>query len=168
MLVDAVRLLLFPAVMAFAASTDLLTMKISNRISLVLAGGFVVLAMVDGMPLVDVANHVAAGFLVLAVWFGFFACGWVGGGDAKFAAATALWFGWVELYEYLVIASLFGGILTYLMLEFRRRMLPPVLASQAWLARLHDPTCGVPYGIALAAAALAIYPSTTWMKAAGL
>jgi prepilin peptidase CpaA len=168
MLVDAVRLLLFPAVMAFAASTDLFTMKISNRVPLVLAGGFAVLAVIDGMPLVDVGNHIAAGLVVLAVCFGFVACGWIGGGDAKFAAATALWFGWVELYEYLVIASLFGGILTYLLLEFRRRMLPPVLANQPWLARLHEPNGGVPYGIALAAAALAIYPSTAWMKVAGL
>jgi prepilin peptidase CpaA len=168
MLVDAVRLLLFPAVMAFAASSDLLTMKISNRIPLLLVGGFAVLAVIDGMPLVDVGNHLAAGLLVLAVCFGFFTCGWIGGGDAKFVSATALWFGWVELYEYLVIASLFGGILTILILEFRRRMLPPILANQPWLARLHDPNGDVPYGIALAAAALAMYPSTAWMKAAGL
>ena len=37
---DAVRLLLFPALMAFAASSDLLTMTISNRISLILCAGF--------------------------------------------------------------------------------------------------------------------------------
>ena len=29
-----------------------------------------------------------------------------------------------------------------------------------WLARLHDRQSGVPYGIALAGAALAIYPET--------
>ena len=44
MLTDAIRLLLFPALMAFAASSDLLTMTISNRISLALAGGFLLLA----------------------------------------------------------------------------------------------------------------------------
>ena len=37
MLTDAIRLLLFPALMAFAASSDLLTMTISNRLSLALA-----------------------------------------------------------------------------------------------------------------------------------
>ena len=40
MLTDAIRLLLFPALMAFAASSDLFTMTISNRLSLALAGGF--------------------------------------------------------------------------------------------------------------------------------
>ena len=36
MLTDAVKLLLFPAMMAFAASSDLFTMTISNRIALIL------------------------------------------------------------------------------------------------------------------------------------
>lgn len=163
MFVDAARLLLFPALMAFAASTDLFTMKISNRVSLILAAGFFALAAFDAMPLIDIGNHVAAGLVVLAVCFVFFARGWIGGGDAKLAAATALWLGWTHLYEYLLYASLLGGVLTFLLLEFRKRALPPVLARQPWVARLHEPNGGVPYGIALAAAALLVYPSTGWM-----
>jgi prepilin peptidase CpaA len=42
--------------------------------------------------------------------------------------------------------------------------LPQVLADQEWVNRLHRPNSGVPYGIALAAAALLIYPDTTWMQ----
>jgi len=90
MFVDAVRLLLFPATMAFAASTDLLTMTISNRVSIILAVGFVVLAALQGMPLVDVGSHFAAALLVLAVGFVFFWRGWIGGGDAKLAAQALL------------------------------------------------------------------------------
>jgi len=37
MILDVVRLSLFPALMAFAAASDLLTMTIPNRVSLVLA-----------------------------------------------------------------------------------------------------------------------------------
>ena len=44
MIIDATRLLLFPALMAFAASSDLLTMTISNKVSLALAAGFLILA----------------------------------------------------------------------------------------------------------------------------
>ena len=51
MLLDAVRLLLFPAMMAFAASSDLLTMTISNRVSLILLGGFFALALATGLAL---------------------------------------------------------------------------------------------------------------------
>src|SRR5215831_19144054 len=83
MVADAVRLLLFPALMAFAASSDLLTMTISNRISLILVGGFFFLAVWSGMPLADMGWHVLAALAVLAVTFTFFARGWIGGGDAK-------------------------------------------------------------------------------------
>jgi prepilin peptidase CpaA len=165
MFVEAVRLLLFPATMAFAASTDLLTMTISNRVSIILTVGFVVLAALQGMPLVDVGSHFAAALLVLAFGFVFFWRGWIGGGDAKLAAATALWLGWENLYEYLLDASLLGGALTLLILEFRKRSLPPVLAGRPWVARLHEPAGDVPYGIALAIAALLVYPSTVWMQA---
>ncbi len=168
MIVEATRLLLFPAIMAFAASTDLFTMTISNRVSIVLVAGFFALAALDGVPLLEIGHHLAAGFVVLAVCFVFFSRGWIGGGDAKLAAATALWFGWTHLYEYLMYASILGGALTYLILEFRRRTLPPMLANQAWVLRLHEPNGGVPYGIALAAAALLVYPTTGWMNAGGI
>jgi len=41
------------------------------------------------------------------------------------------------------------------------------LAEMTWVERLHRPGGGVPYGIALAAAALFIYPYTAWMQVAG-
>ena len=65
MLTDAIRLLLFPALIAFAASSDLLTMTISNRLSLALAGGFVALAALNGLSLHDIAMHIGAGALPL-------------------------------------------------------------------------------------------------------
>ncbi len=163
MVTDAIRLLVFPALMAFAASSDLLTMTISNRLSLALAGAFFVLTLTTGMPLPVIGMHLAAGALVLVVSFGFFTQGWIGGGDAKLAAATALWFGFAHLLDYLIYASLFGGALTLLIIQFRKLPLPGVLARQVWIQRLHETEGGIPYGIALAAAALAIYPKTGWM-----
>jgi prepilin peptidase CpaA len=168
MLIDAFRLLLFPALMAFAASSDLLTMTISNRLSLALAAGFFVLTLVTGMSLAAIGMHLAAAALVLTVSFGFYSQGWIGGGDAKLAAATALWFGFGFLMDYLIYASLFGGALTLLLIQFRKLPLPAFLARQEWLLRLHDKAGGVPYGIALAASALMVYPETAWMPAFGL
>ena len=48
MLTEAIRLTVFPAMMAFAASSDLFTMTIANRVSLILVGGFVLLAALPG------------------------------------------------------------------------------------------------------------------------
>jgi prepilin peptidase CpaA len=165
MLTDAIRLVLFPAMMAFAASSDLLTMTISNRVSLILVGSFYALALASGMSGADMLSHTGAGGIVLLVAFGCFARGWIGGGDAKLAAATALWLGFDFLTNYLIYASLFGGVLTLVLLQFRKMPLPPMLAGREWVERLHRKDGGVPYGIALAAAALAIYPDTPWMAA---
>jgi prepilin peptidase CpaA len=168
MIADALRLMLFPALMAFAASSDLLTMTISNRVSLILAAGFFGLAAASGMGGFDMLMHLGAGAAVLVAGFICFARGWMGGGDAKLAAATALWFGFDHLFDYLIYASLFGGALTILLLQYRMLPLPRFLADQQWAARLHEKECGVPYGIALAAAGLCVYPETAFMKMIGL
>src|ERR1043165_10166088 len=106
---DAVRLLLFPALMAFAASSDLLTMTISNRVSLILVAGFFFLAIWSGMPLADIGMHVLAALAVLAVTFTFFARGWIGGGGAKLAAPPARSLGFPPLANYFNIAPLLRG-----------------------------------------------------------
>lgn len=168
MLIDAIRLLLFPAIMAFAASSDLLTMTIPNRLSLLLVGGFAALAVASGMSLTIVGWHLLAGILVLVITFGFFTRGWIGGGDAKLAAATALWLGFDHLLDYAIYASLLGGVLTLGLLQLRRFPLPHLLARQAWVGRLHDRDGGIPYGIALAAAALLVYPQTSWLQTLGM
>ena len=164
MLTDTARLLIFPAMMVFAAWSDLFTMTISNRVSLILVAGFFAMALVSGMSPHAVLSHVGAAFAVLAVTFVFFARGWIGGGDAKLAAATALWLGFDHLMPYLLYASIFGGVLTLAMIRFRLMPLPAMLANRDWVKRLHRLDGGVPYGIALAAAALLVYPDTPWMK----
>ena len=168
MILDIARLMLFPALMAFAAASDLFTMTISNRVSLALAAGFLVLAPMSGMSPYDMLMHAGAGAAVLVVGFGCFAMGWVGGGDAKIASAAALWFGFGHTMEFLLYASIFGGALTVLLMQFRQWPLPYGLAGQPWLLRLHDKQSRVPYAIALALGALVVYPETDWVKAVDL
>src|SRR5258707_8229828 len=168
MILDIARLLLFPALKAFAAASDLFTMTISNRVSLALVAGFLILTVAGGMGLADILYHIGAGAAVLLVAFSCFAMGWVGGGDAKVASSVALWFGFAHLMTYLLCASVFGGVLTLLLLQFRQWPLPYALTGQAWLNRLHAKESGIPYGIALAIGALMIYPETEWVKAINL
>ena len=168
MLTEAIELTLFPAMMAFAASSDLLTMTIANRVSLILVAGFIVQALLSGITGPELLSHLGAMAVVLVVAFFCFARGWIGGGDAKLAAATALWLGFSHLFDYLVYASLLGGALTLAIVQFRTMPLPPLLVGQDWAERLHREGGGIPYGIALAVAALMVYPQTQWMTTLGL
>lgn len=157
---NTILLFLFPLAMAYAAASDLLTMRISNRLILAMVASFFVIAVVMGMPLQEIGLHVAAAALVLAVAFGFFAMGWMGGGDAKLASATGLWVGFSLTLPYLLYASLLGGVLTLLILVARNWALPVRLMNVEWISRLHDKKTGIPYGIALAASGLLVYADT--------
>ena len=166
---DPLLLLFFPGLMAFAAVSDLLTMTIPNRLSLLLMAGFLAFAILTRMPMEQIALHFAAGALVLVITFSMFAFGWIGGGDAKLAAATAIWCGFAVLLEYLLFAAVLGGLMTLAILYWRGYMLPEALLRVQWIARLHHHKTGIPYGIALAAAGLIIYPQTAiWSAVAGV
>jgi prepilin peptidase CpaA len=165
-MLQAAVLVLFPALMIFAAVSDLFTMTISNRVSIALVLIFIPLAYFSGMAPADIAVHLAIGFAILVVTFGMFAFGWIGGGDAKLAAATAIWVGWDRLADYGLDAALTGGLLTLCILQLRRWPLPAWAHAVQWLPRLHDRNAGVPYGIALAAAGLFVYPETHLWTAA--
>ena len=110
-------------------------------------------------------NVSLAGAAVLVVAFICFTLGWIGGGDAKLAAVTVLWLGLGHLADYLVYASLLGGALTIALIQFRTMPMPQLLKGRQWAERLHRQDTGVPYGIALAVAALVVYPQTEWMTA---
>lgn len=155
--VSIVALLVFPLLMAFAASSDLLTMRISNKLVLALVLGFLALALLVGLPLEVIGMHFACAAIVLVAGFAFFALGWIGGGDAKLAAATTLWLGFGMMLPYIIYASLLGGALTMILLAARRWPLPDKIRRIAWIDRLHNQKTGVPYGIALAAAGLLVY-----------
>jgi len=151
----------FPALMALSASMDLLTFTIPNRLCAALALGYLVFAALLGVSAVDILLNLSCGLAILAVAFVMFALGWLGGGDAKLAAATAAWLGWTAILDYGVAAALFGGILTLALLGARRAPLPAAFGRIDWLARLHNANAGVPYGIALAAAGLMQFPNSS-------
>jgi prepilin peptidase CpaA len=167
MITDLLIITIFPAAMALAAATDLFSMTVPNWISLLLVVGFAVLAPLVGLGWSDAGLHVALAAAALVVTFAMFSFGWIGGGDAKLFAATCLWLGPEAIFLYSIYAALIGGALTLAILALRNLPLPAQLSSQGWLMRLHSPNEGVPYGIALAAAGLLVYPDTPFMAALG-
>ena len=168
-MIEAAILVIFPMLVAFGGASDLLTMTIQNRVSLLLIAGFVLVALATGLSLSGWGIHFLGLLPVFLIGFGCFAAGWMGGGDVKFISAIALWVGLTpELMQFMILVALYGVILTVGIVYMRSvALVPNALARQDWFARLHDSKNGIPYGIAIAVAALQIYPATQWFKFLG-
>ena len=152
---------IFPFAMIYAAFSDLLTMTIANRVSLLLIVTFLAVAPFIGLGLQEFAMHLAAFAIVLAVTFGLFALGTMGGGDAKLLASTALWMGLgPALMQYLLMATVAGGVLTLVLMIFRKSPLAVLAGEVAPLRRIVDER-DIPYGVALAWGGLYAFPQTT-------
>ncbi|MBF9234249.1 A24 family peptidase [Microvirga alba] len=157
--------LCFGTAVLWAAAADLVTMKIRNELVLFLLASYVVLAPFSGLGWAHIGWSAAIAVGILIAMFVLFGLGWIGGGDAKLAAVIALWLGADHALVYVLYTALFGGILTIAILQFRLTPLPAQCLTVPWIMRLHAPETGVPYGVAIASAALFIFPATHWMKA---
>jgi prepilin peptidase CpaA len=153
----------FPLLVAYAAVTDFLTMTIANRVSILLVAFFLLLAPFVGMTPAAFGLHFAAAFAVFAAGYICFVCGWMGGGDVKFGAAVALWLGMPHLLEFMILFSLYGGALTLFVLVISKHLEPLPVLQLGFLAKFAEKRT-VPYGIALAAAALTVYPKSIWVQ----
>lgn len=165
-MIEALILVVFPFCMVFAMVSDMLSMTIANRVSILLAATFAAVAPLAGLGWDAYAMHMAAGLVVLTVTFGLFALGVIGGGDAKLMAATALWLGFsMELVQYLVYAALIGGALTLAIVMFRAMPLSVYAGHNLFLRNFADRQAGVPYAIALGLSGLMVYPATPLAQA---
>lgn len=159
----AAAMSMFAFTMVHAGITDLTSYKIRNDLMLAFLLVYVALAPFSGISAHEVAWSMAIAAAVLLFGFVFFARGWIGGGDVKLAAVTALWFGADQTAAYLLYTALLGGVFTLAVLKFRGLPLPASLLNRPWIARLHSRDAGIPYGVAMAMAGLVVFPQTQWM-----
>ena len=152
----------FPAAMICAGIMDLTTMKIRNWLLGFLIAFYAILAPLAGFGLREIGLSLLIGASVLLVAFTLFHLGWIGGGDAKLAAVSALWLGAVNTLDYVVYTALLGGVLAASMLLFRTFSIPVSWQRQPWVNRLHTDGAGIPYGVALAGAALIVFTYSPW------
>jgi len=153
-------LAVLPALTIVAALNDLTTMKIPNWISVALFAGFFPAALAVGLPLPDLGLHLAVFAGALVAGMAMFALRWIGGGDAKLIAASALWFGPGGIAMFLLAVGLLGGFFCLALIMTRRYAPLFVGASPAWVVRLMEPKGDIPYGVAIAAGALAAFPDS--------
>lgn len=152
--IGAAILMIAPICLFMAAVSDLFTMTIPNRISVFLLASFAVLAPVSGLPWAEISMSAAAGAIVLAVCFGFFALNIMGGGDVKLLAASAVWFGFSSaLGAFIVATALWGGIVTLLVMLLRNQANRFAAIEAVVPAHILTAT-KVPYGVAIGIAGI--------------
>jgi prepilin peptidase CpaA len=159
-------LCVFAALLLWAAASDIATMEIPNRISILMAGLYPLAALVCGLSWAQIGVHVATGAGMLLISYLLFNLGVFGGGDAKVIAAAAIWTGPATLLPFLMVTAMAGGVLTAAIMGARAAM-RPADSRPAFVNRLLQPTEGVPYAVAIAAGGFAVVRSVPLWLAGG-
>jgi prepilin peptidase CpaA len=133
---------LLAAMLVWIAVVDIKTYTISDRLNLAIALLAPVYWWSTGVPLwPDAAIRVGVAVLVFLLFAGAFYLNAMGGGDVKLAGALALWFAPYETLTLIVMMSIFGGLLTLVVLGIHR-------------TKKTEGRPEVPYGVAIAAGGL--------------
>jgi prepilin peptidase CpaA len=156
---------LLPFLVVVAGANDFFTLRIPNWLNGLIALAFFPMAIITGMPMEAMLWHSLAAFAVLAVGFGFFSGGYIGGGDVKLLAAAGLWFGWPALIPFLTFTALAGGVLALAVKVWGMVEIEREVRGSSWMKRWLSFKADLPYGLAIAAGAIVAFPGTWWMPA---
>ncbi|HLI23118.1 MAG TPA: prepilin peptidase [Stellaceae bacterium] len=149
--------------LVLAALSDLVSLRIPNWLTGMLALAFPIAALIAAHGAaghgIDWLSHIEAGAVVFAGAAVLFACRLLGGGDVKLLAAMALWSGLPMVLPLLFLVAIIGGAFALIVLGLRQ---PLVQASILAVLRrapafLHS-RMPIPYGIPIAIAGILMAP----------
>jgi len=132
-------------VLAWASLTDIKERKIRNSAVLAVLALFIPWAFLIGSGH-EVLLAVGAGLLALVLGFAIFSAGWMGAGDAKLFAATALFAGWRHFFDLTILITIAGGLIALFSLISRPKQALAMVANGG----KGDAGRGIPYGVAIA------------------
>ena len=133
---------LFIALLLAAARSDAKSFIIPNRLNVAVFALYVPYVLSAPTPIQWIMTSVVAGGVLLA-GFALFAAGYMGGGDVKLLASTALWAGPGMVLAFVVLTASAGGVLSAVVL---------LQCRYGWVLGLSsaEGPRAVPYGIAIA------------------
>ena len=140
-------LLAVSLVLIAAAVEDMARLRISNTLSVLVAGLFAVWVGVAGWEN-ELWQNGTLFLAVFALGCMLFAMNWMGGGDVKLLTACALWFDWQAALPWFVYVTMGGGILALLIVA-GRRLVPRATREGSSLA-IFARSGPIPYGVAIA------------------
>lgn len=155
---EAIAVLVFVAAMAYAAISDARSFEVPNQVPIFVVLAFLIMMLTSTQDWADNLNNIFTGLAVLVAGFSLFAFRLFGAGDVKLLTAIALWFGWPQFIIYLFFVVMVGGVLSLLLILFRRYPLSSRLSASGWVGRLHSRKKDVPYAVAIAIPAILYLP----------
>lgn len=124
-----------------AAVTDLRRRQIDNWLNAAIALGAPLFWLAMGLTLGQIGWQLAIALGSFLIFAGFFALGWMGGGDVKLLTALALWIHPFWFAQVVFVMAVAGGVLT--------------VVFGAWhFATRRKEKPAIPYGIAISGAGL--------------
>ena len=147
------------AAMIVGAAYDAATLTIPNWISIVLLALFPAVALDAGLGWGEAGVHVGIGLAALVAGAALFGAGVIGGGDAKLFAAVSLYVGAPSFAIFIVCVAIVGGAVALTVLAIRWSAAFGVGSKISWLQHLIK-GAGIPFGVAIAAGGLFVFPRT--------
>lgn len=159
--VPAFAVWLFPFLMVLAATSDVLTRRIPNKVNISIFLLFFPAAWIGGLGAGSIAIHFACGLGILGLGFVLFSCRLIGGGDAKLLAAASIWFGPDGVVTFISVTALAGGLLAIAVIAWKLVALDLEVRNVPRARLVRNFTPNMPYGYAITAGALIAF-SASW------
>lgn len=131
----------------FSALEDLWRLQINDWFSGSVAIGALLALAMEGLS-VSLWQNLLLFSLVLGLGTLLFVRGWMGGGDVKLLAASALWFNLSQGWKMLVAIAIAGGLAALMIMLLRLLPWPQTLRMKLAVLRRNE---AMPYGVAIAA-----------------
>ena len=151
-MIAALALAMLMLLLAAAAVQDVYQLRISNVFPVAIFLLFPVYAIAKGGD-ATIWQNGAVFLAALALGMLAFGAHWLGGGDVKLLAATALWFDIAGAARLIGMIAILGAVIALLFVMFRRVMPERVLLGSGMASlKRRGP---IPYGIGIAGGAIA-------------
>lgn len=157
-MLEFVALAPFPALLIYAAASDVARLTIANWISIALSALFIPAGLTLGVPLPEIGMHFLFGAAVLAVGFFLFQANIIGGGDAKLLAAASVWTGFPAFLPFMFWTAVSGGLMALLLIA-ARHVLKQTETNPPFVNKLLEHKGGIPYGVAIMTGGLMAMPA---------